>query len=88
MNTLKKSGRTIIQPFIYTYQAGCNFPKIDSSATADDRTNFWISYTHVTEEMNHTLPSLFNMLNFNDGELNVVDCLLLRPVRAASGIIY
>ena len=37
INTLKTSGRTIIQPFIYVNFAGCKFPKVTSSSTAEDR---------------------------------------------------
>jgi len=86
INNLKKSGRTIIQPFIYNYQAGCNFPKPASSGNGPvDNTNFYLSYMTFVGEMNHISKSLFDILNFKDGDKPYLDNILLSPIGVGSG---
>lgn len=87
INNLNKSGRTIIQPFIYNYQAGCNFPKPASSGNGiGDNTNFYLSYMTFAGEMNHISKSLFDILNFKDGDkLLYLDNILLSPIGVGSG---
>jgi hypothetical protein len=86
INKLKKSGRTIIQPFIYNYQAGCNFPKPASPGNGPvDNTNFYLSYMTFVGEMNHVSKSLFDILNFKDGDKLYLDNILLSPIGVGSG---
>jgi hypothetical protein len=83
---LKKSGRTIIQPFIYNYQVGCNFPKPASLGNGPvDNTNFYLSYMTFVGEMNHVSKSLFDILNFKDGDKLYLDNILLSPIGVGSG---
>lgn len=80
MNFLKKSDRAIIQPFIYSYQDGCNFPKMAKSGNATDNTaNFYISYMMFTSEMDHVTKSLYNIFKFKDGHIAFFDGVLLGP---------
>jgi hypothetical protein len=86
INNLRKSGRTIVQPFIYNYQAGCNFPKAASPGNGGvDNTNFYLSYMTFAGEMDHISKSLFNILNFKDGDKLFLDNILLSPIGVGSG---
>src|ERR1700743_2050214 len=38
IDSLKRSGKTIIQPFLYSYQDGCNFPKMAKSGNITENT--------------------------------------------------
>ncbi|CAN5369397.1 hypothetical protein BH09BAC6_BH09BAC6_29140 [soil metagenome] len=84
MNQLKDSGKTIIQPFIYDYQLGCKFPKISLSGTKEEGDQFLRSYYKTRDDMEHYGESLFNILNFTDGKLSAIDCILLTPFRVGA----
>lgn len=86
IETLKRLRRTIILPFMYYYQEGCNFPKLLSETrkeTASKKSNK--SYYEVRDEMEFFGATLWDMLNFDDGKLEALDGILLSPIRAGSG---
>nr|WP_294943977.1 hypothetical protein [uncultured Mucilaginibacter sp.] len=91
MSALKHSRKTIIQPFIYEYQAGCNlgrskdsFGSASQSENKPDRK----SEAEVLFEANHINRALLDMLNFNGKPLTEIDCLLLTPMLVSSGAMY
>jgi len=86
VNSLRMSGRTIIQPFIFNYQAGCNFPKAgDTAKDAASSSRFYLSYFSFISDMNHISKSLFDILNFKDGDKLYLDNILLSPIGVGSG---
>ncbi|NHA06477.1 hypothetical protein G7092_21895 [Mucilaginibacter sp. HC2] len=86
INTLKKSGRTIIQPFIYFYQAGCNFPRFtNESPTLQERLDFYYTHVMISGKMDHIDDAILDMLNFNGNELQALDGILLSPIQVSSG---
>ena len=80
MNFLKKSDRAIIQPFIYSYQDACNFPKMGKSGNAtDNKANFYLSYMMFMAEIDHISKSLYDIFKFKDGDVSFFDGVLLAP---------
>jgi hypothetical protein len=76
MIMLKQSQRNVILPFFYGYQLGCKFPKVDERSTSE---SFYKTYYDVTVDMTHYTDLLWDMLNFTDGRLNTLDCIILEP---------
>ncbi|MDB5086840.1 MAG: hypothetical protein JWR09_834 [Mucilaginibacter sp.] len=76
INFLKTSGRTIIQPFTYNYQAGCNFPEAGVKNTND----YFESYLNIMLDLDHTAISLFHMLKFKGEDMQFFDGVLLHPL--------
>ncbi|MDB5086839.1 MAG: hypothetical protein JWR09_833 [Mucilaginibacter sp.] len=88
METLKRSGKTIIQPFMYYYQEGCDFPKMLSETPKekeDEKSKNKKSYYGVRDDMEFFGATLWDMLNFDDGKLEVLDGIILSPIRVSSG---
>lgn len=86
IRNLAQSGRTIVQPFIFNYQAGCNFPKAGETAKdAANSSTFYLSYITFAGDMDHIAKSLFNILNFKDGDKLFLDNILLSPIGVGSG---
>ena len=84
INFLKKSGRTIIQPFMYNYQAGCNFPE----AGVKSNTEYFQSYLYIMLDLDHSSFSLFNMLKFKDGNMPFFDGILLPPFEVNNVVMH
>lgn len=89
INLLKRSGRTIIQPVIYIYQAGCNFPKAGN--IGKDTVNistYYLNYINVTTEMDHLYKSFTDMLKFKNGDEKFVDGILLKPISVGLSVMH
>ncbi|MDP9078437.1 MAG: hypothetical protein M3O71_13470 [Bacteroidota bacterium] len=88
IETLRKSGKTVVQPFMYYYQAGCNFPNVLSQTQQkkeDGKSDNKKSYFEIRDDMEFFGATLWDMLNFDDGKLDALDCLILSPIRVSSG---
>lgn len=81
---LKKTGKVVVQPFIYDYQLGCNLPKHSLTSTTAEENSYNASYYQVRDNMEHYGETLFDMLNFEGKKLSVIDCLLLNPIRVGA----
>lgn len=88
MQILKRLHRTVLVPFLYYYQAGCNFPP--SKWTTDTATIMknYETNLRIYASFNDTYSSIVNMLNYKNSSLNGVNCLLIAPVRVAAGSTY
>lgn len=85
MTALKKSGKTIVQPFIYNYLEACELNKYDGTEPFNKQDNnknksAAISDSEALFDSDHVKRSLFDMLNFDDKLLTEIDCLLLNPI--------
>lgn len=80
IQTLKKSGKTIILPFVYDYTGGCQLPVYDYKTINDqDAMAYAIKLVKAFVNREHTQATLTEMLNFNDVNVSAIDCLLLKP---------
>lgn len=84
INFLKTSGRTIIQPFTYNYEAGCNFPE----AGAKSNNNYFESYLNIMLDLDHTAISLFHMLKFKGEDMQFFDGVLLSPIVVNNVVVH
>lgn len=80
IKTLQRSGRTIIQPFIYRYERNCGPHKIDYPNTPEGELQFNKAFITAYIKKNHADQTLLDMLNFTDGKLKALDCILLTPM--------
>jgi hypothetical protein len=81
---LKKSNRLIIQPFIYNYQAGCNFPKPGTK----DAANYYLTYIGIISDMNYVGKSLYDILKFKDGNMRFFDGVLLNVIGVNNTVMH
>ena len=80
MQTLKESGKTVILPFVYDYRIGCKLPVANFATIQGEDTRQYVAKLLKTiMSREHLQDTLLEMLNFNDGKLQVIDCLLLKP---------
>ncbi|MEZ2338099.1 hypothetical protein AB6735_20790 [Mucilaginibacter sp. RCC_168] len=88
MEAVKKANKTIILPVLYYYQAGCNFPTSQPTEASKEETNGdkrKESYLSIYADSEFFGATIWDMLNFNKGKLEVIDCLLLGPSRVGAG---
>jgi len=96
IEVLKKTNKTILVPFLYAYEEGCNFPKsVNSnfSMSEKERDQLALNYFRNRSEVDHFGETLSNMLNFGNGNLyksnshnlNIIDnCILLSPIQVSN----
>jgi len=77
MMLLAQNGKVILQPFIYEYQLGCPYPKPFGGET---RELFYKKHYDILSEKDHHRDIIFNFLNFSDGSLTYLDCVILVPI--------
>lgn len=88
METLKKSDKTIIQPVLYYYQVGCKLQALPLSEASKENTNgdkHKESYISTFADSEFFGASIWDMLNFDNGKLQAIDCILLNPIRVGAG---
>jgi hypothetical protein len=89
INTLTRSGRTIIQPFIYDYQLACNFPDdYTLSMPEEEKAKRNLEYYRIRDESEHYSETIFDIMNFHGDKLIAIDCILLAPIRMGAAIMY
>lgn len=85
---LSASGKTFVLPFIYFYQDGCKLPKLYPPAkTKEEGTDALIEYYEKASAMDHLGESVVKGLNFANGSLSAVDCILIAPLWVMTGSI-
>ena len=80
---LKKTKKTIIQPFVYDYRVGCKIPTIDTKTmqAAEEKLYRTEEFLKIVMKREQTQATLSGMLNFDGSDFQVIDCLLLKPYR-------
>ena len=80
INTLKRSGKTVIQPFMYDYELGCTFPPRNKTwTTAEEKYKYFFNFLKDRLSMQHYEWNIFPMLDFDDKKSVAIDCILLKP---------
>ena len=80
INTLKKLKTTIVLPVLYDYEAGCIIPDIDrTKATEVEKYKYVLSNLKLRAETEYCQKDFINMLNFQDGKISALSCILLSP---------
>gem|GEM_PF-5666978 len=86
INSLKKSGVTIVQPVMYDYQLNCNFPKDYSvNMPEEERLKKHMSYYKTRDIMEHYGETLYDMMNYEGKKIKSVACILLTPLWFGAG---
>lgn len=93
MKDLARSGKTIIQPFIYEYQQGCGLgrnsnnmneaPLIKPKDPLHEK-----SEAEILLEAEYYKKALLEMLTFDGEPLAGLDCLILTPMMVGSGSMF
>ena len=81
---LKKSGKTIIQPFIYDYQEGCNFPKGGDGNTS----KYFLTYMGILSDADHNETSMLDMLKFDGKQQHFFDGVILEPIEVNNVVLH
>ena len=90
VNFIGKSGREIIQPLVYNYQAGCSFPDAVTSDNnaVNNNSSYYLSYIKIMADMDHAYKSLMDMLNFKDKGHKIFDGVILSPIKVSLVVMH
>lgn len=88
MEALFKLNKTVMVPFLYYYQDGCNYPAAEWTSDQSKVLSTTRAYLKIYMNLDHTSANVYDMLKFKNQNLNALDCLLIAPIRVSSGKIY
>lgn len=86
--TLKRSRKTVIQPFMYDYQYGCNLNKnAPLPNTREEGFKDLAKYYETRDKAEYYGETIYNMLNFDGKKSTSIECILLEPIRVSAGYL-
>ncbi|OJW17643.1 hypothetical protein [Mucilaginibacter sp. 44-25] len=78
---LKRTGKIIVQPFLYDYRHGCSIPTLQKDTLLNYEARVYtakIIKIFTTRDL--VQQTLVDMLAFNRNDNLAVDCILLKPI--------
>ncbi|WP_121197243.1 hypothetical protein [Mucilaginibacter gracilis] len=81
MNLHFAANQTYLLPFEFYYNLGCDFSGISKNTPDSTKPK---PYVNVEADMQLFGDALWDILNFTDGKLELLNCTVLRPVRTGA----
>ncbi|PAW92993.1 hypothetical protein CKK33_05595 [Mucilaginibacter sp. MD40] len=81
IKTLKKTGKIIVQPFLYDYRHGCSIPTLQKDTLLNYETRVYTAkIIKIFTTRNLIQQTLVDMMAFNGRDNLAIDCILLKPI--------